>query len=165
MASDGIGHPAASKKPSSRFIERAPLVGRCLTRASLSGFLLLQAGHVKRFEIDRLQHHRSKTGAGDGVGDHFASVGEENVGAGNRQQGLHVLAWHVLHAEDPGLPDLDEKTVFSSILEVTVVVRVTSKTPSPIPCALVCNWMLTLGDSRSRKICGALGTSTDRSLM
>jgi hypothetical protein len=140
-------------------------MGSCLTRGFLGGFLLLQAGHVKRFEIDRLQHDGGETGAGDGVGHHFASIGEENVGAGNRQQGLHVFAWHVLHAEDPRLPDFDEKTVFSSIFEVTVVVKVTSKMPSPIPCALVCNWMLTLGDSRSRKICGAFGTSTERSLM
>src|SRR4051812_12781379 len=53
--------------------------------------------------------------------------------------------------------------VLSPTLAVTVTVSVVSYTPSSTPLEAWCSWMSTCGVLRSRKICGALGISTERS--
>src|SRR5512146_377777 len=52
---------------------------------------------------------------------------------------------------------------FSASLAVTVTVTVTSNTPSSSDAALVCSCRSICGFSRSRKIAGALGISSERS--
>ena len=46
--------------------------------------LLLLALAVERREIHRRQQHRLETGTGNDVGNGFARVGEEDIGAGDR---------------------------------------------------------------------------------
>src|SRR5258706_13062250 len=67
-------------------------------------------------EVDRIQQYWREAGAHDRVGDDLAQVGIENVGAGDAENRLEFLRWHIAYLEHAALARLDEKNSFFSEL-------------------------------------------------
>ena len=73
---------------------------------------LLEARHVQGLEIDRLQDDRRESGTAHRIGNDFARIREQDVGAGNGQQRFEIFLLHVADVEKPSLTDFHQEHVF-----------------------------------------------------